>query len=268
MNRPDDLRKCLNTVFNSQETPDEVIVSDDSLEGKLAQEVVTHYPKVIYQEGPHKGLGANRNACIQKAKGDYLIFIDDDVCVSPHFLGTARKIIAKINTQVIVTGYEINYQSGREQPMVKIVPHNPDFWGFQRIPINNNYRAIVINATIFPSSLFKQALFDEHLRYGSEELDMAQHAIALGYQIIYKDSLFVEHYPSPINRNYYEQFIHASRLYATVKAYWQYEKSLIKTLIYLLLAPLQLLGSAILRGNFLALQQAVKSIFLAGSYLF
>ncbi len=267
MDRPNDLDRCLKSIFLGQEIPDEIIVSDDSLDGALNQSIMAKYPQVIYQEAPHQGLGANRNACIHKSRGDYLIFIDDDVYISSDFIKTARRIISQSNANLIITGYEINYKFGKQQG-IKIVPHNPDFWGFQKVPVNNNYRAVVINASIFPRLLFQQALFDEHLRYGSEELDMAQHAIALGYQIIYEDSLFVEHYPSSINRSHYEQFIDASRLYATAKAYWQYEKSLLKTLNYLFLAPLHLVGSAIKQGNLLAIKKAIKSIFLAGSYLF
>ena len=70
-----------------------------------------------------------------------------------------------------------------------------------------------------------------------------------------------------MNREKYEQFIHASRLYATAKAYWQYERSPLKTLAYILLAPLQLAGSAVRRGNISALLSAFQSTVLAGRYL-
>jgi GT2 family glycosyltransferase len=125
----------------------------------------------------------------------------------------------------------------------------------------------VINSTIFPRSLFEKAVFDENLRYGSEELDMAQHAVALGYKIVYEDSIYVDHYSSPVNREQYKRFINASRLYTTVKAYWQYERSLPKTLSYIILSPLQLLGSAVRRGDARAIWGAFQSTALAWRYL-
>lgn len=269
MNRPEDLNRCLDSVFRSNGMPDEIIVSDDSPDGSPTQVVVAQYPGVIYQEGPHRGLGPNRNACIYSGKGSHIIFIDDDVRVSPEFFVIARQLIASADSKTIITGYEMNYGGGGrwEGEIKKIVPQNPDFWGFQKLPVSKDYGAIVINATIFPHLLFEQALFDEHLRYGSEEIDMAQHALSLGYRIVYEDCLYVEHHPSAVNREQYEQFIHASRLYATVKTYWQYERSPLKTMTYILLAPLQLAGSAIRRGNIPDLWRAFRSTFLAGRYL-
>lgn len=263
MNRPDDLDRCLKAVFQSSILPDEVIVSDDSLDSQPAQSVVANYPGVIYQQGPRRGLSPNRNACIRASKGSHIIFIDDDVCVPPNFFATARKIIDRCDDRAIVTGYEIKHGEKTE----KVVPHNLDFWGLQRVPVRDDYRAIVINSTIFPRRLFQQASFDENLRYGSEEIDMAVHAVAMGYRIVYDNSLYVDHYPSPINREQYQQFIHASRLYATLKSYWQYERSAFKALAYLLLAPLQLAGSSFRRNGLRGLRESFNSIALAGRYL-
>ncbi|NJO39553.1 MAG: glycosyltransferase [Cyanobacteria bacterium CRU_2_1] len=269
MNRPDELNHCLESVFQSAEKPDEVIVSDDSPDNQPVQAVITQYPGVIYQPGPRRGLSANRNACIRSATSSHIIFIDDDVCVPSAFFTVARKLITSSDPKTVITGYEMNH--GREERWQgegqKIVPHNADFWGLQRVPVNDDYRSIVINSTIFPRTLFEQAQFDEHLRYGSEEIDMARHAISLGYRIVYQDALYVHHYPSSINREQYQRFVHASRLYATTKAYWQYEQSFIKTFAYLLLAPLQLVGSTVRKGDLNTSWRAIQAIAIAGRYL-
>ena len=266
MNRPDDLSRCLDSV-QSADKPDEVIVSDDSPDPQPTQIAVAKYPGVVYQPGPRRGLSPNRNACIRRATSSHIIFIDDDVCVPPGFFTVARELIAS-EPEKIVTGYELNHGGGgRWQGEVrKVTPNNADFWGLQRAPVDKEYRAVVINATIFPRSLFAKAEFDENLRYGSEEIDMAMHATSLGYQIVYKDNLYVNHYPSPINREQYQQFVHASRLYATTKAYLDYERSLSKTLAYVVLAPLQLAGSFAKRGGLAGIWQAYQATTLAARY--
>jgi len=264
MNRPGELNRCLESVFQSPEIPDEVIVSDDSPNGQPTQAIVSQYPEVVYQTGPRQGLGPNRNACIRSAKGSYIIFIDDDVRVSPDFFAIARRLITTADDQIIFTGYEINY--GDDQ-IRKVVPHNADFWGLQRVPATGEYHAIVINATVFPSSLFNKAFFDELLRYGSDEIDIARHATSLGYRIEFIDDLYVEHYPSSINRDTYRRFTHASRLYTTTKAYWQYERSFFKAFAYLILAPLQLVGSAVKQGRVQSVWDALQAIKLASAYL-
>ncbi|MEP0914008.1 glycosyltransferase family 2 protein [Leptolyngbya sp. GB1-A1] len=265
MNRPDELSNCLRSVFESTELPDEIIVSDDSLNGKPTQTVTSEYSTVIYQEGPHRGLGPNRNACIRRATGTHIIFIDDDVCVPPDFFTLARQGSAGPDAKRIITGYEMKHVQGKVH---KVRPHNADFWGLQRLPISYGCRAVVINSTIFPRDVFEKALFDELLRYGSEEIDMAHHATALGYQIVYQDNLYVNHYPSPINREQYQRFVHASRLYATTKSYWQYDRSIFKALAYVVLAPFQLIGSAAKTGNLKNMWGACQSISTAYSYIF
>lgn len=268
MNRPEELNNCLQSVVQSLDPPEEIIVSDDSVNPSLTEAIVVNYPEVDYQLGPRTGLGANRNACIKKAQGNYLIFIDDDVLVSANFFRIARQLISNCELQTLITGYELNHGGGGRWPgeIRKVVPHNPDFWGLQRLDVIKEYRAIVINATIFPHSLFKQALFDENLRYGCDEIDIAQHAKSLGYQIIYQDNFYVEHHPSPINRDQYQPFIHASRLYTTTKAYWFYENSVLKTLLYILLAPLQLMGSAIKQKDLPGVWGAMQATILASRY--
>jgi GT2 family glycosyltransferase len=271
MNRPDELKRCLESVFQSLEGPDEVIVSDDSTDPQPVQEVIHNFPSIIYKQGPRLGLGANRNTCIRCIKqGSYVIFIDDDVRVPEEFFTVARQLITSSDTKIIITGFEMNYGGGGrwEGEVRKVVPHNIDFWGFQHLPVLNQLRAIVINATIFPPTLFERALFDKNLRYGCEEIDMAMNAVALGYTIYYADSLYVYHYPSLTNRDSYKPFIDASRLYATTKAYWHYEKSIFKAMAFLLLAPLQLAGSAARRGNIPGMLKAFQSTALAYSYLY
>ncbi|HEY9832558.1 MAG TPA: glycosyltransferase, partial [Stenomitos sp.] len=66
MNRPDELDRCLESVFQSVEQPDEVIVSDDSPNSEPIQAIVAKYPGAVYQHGPRRGLGPNRNACIRR----------------------------------------------------------------------------------------------------------------------------------------------------------------------------------------------------------
>jgi glycosyltransferase involved in cell wall biosynthesis len=273
MNRPEDLDRCLRSIFQGgyphqvpDEIPDEVIISDDSPDPNPTQAVVANYSAkypVVYQAGPRSGLGANRNACIRRATGSHILFVDDDVCVPPDFMRTVRDLLTA-DPDCLITGHEINHGGGQGR---KVVPQNADFWGVQRLPVQQDYRSIVINATIFPRRLFDQARFDQHLRYGCDEIDIARHATALGYQIVYRDRLHVHHYPSNINRQHYQRFVHASRFYATTKAYWRYERSLLKAWIYLLLAPLQLAASGLKRGEWGMVWQVAQATITAYRYL-
>lgn len=264
MNRPIDLENCLNAIFKATCQPDEIIVSDDSQDGNPTQRVVDIFPEVIYQEGPHRGLGPNRNACIRSTTGDHLIFIDDDVCVATDFIQNVQALLAVVPEKTIITGYELNHLRGFPE---KIKPHNADFWGFQKVAVTDTYRSIVINASVFPSQLFQEISFDENLRYGCDEIDVAQHATALGYEIEYSDEIHVNHYPSPINRDHYKRFANASRIYIMTKSYWKYDKSIPKAVFFLIFSPLQIMGSSVRhrdKGQFL---DAFYSFKMAIGYL-
>jgi glycosyltransferase involved in cell wall biosynthesis len=195
MNRPDELHTALESVFAGSRVPHEVIVSDDG-DGS-ARSVAAAFPGVIYLEGPRRGLGANRNCCIAAATGDAIAFIDDDVTVHSKFIERAEQAI---KPRTVVTGWELNHSTN---PPRKISAHNASFLGFQSQDPGDALNAICINATVFPAPLFEQALFDEQIRYGYEEIDIARHATSLGWSIEYDDQLSVSHFPSPTNRESY-----------------------------------------------------------------
>jgi glycosyltransferase involved in cell wall biosynthesis len=228
MNRPDELRTALTSVFSGTRVPHEIIVSDDG-DGS-AQDVAAQFPGVIYLEGPRRGLGANRNHCINAASGEAIAFIDDDVVVHSRFIERAEQVISRGK---IATGWELNHLS---TPPRKVRAHNASFLGFQSREPRNQLNAICINATVFPTELFKHALFDEQIRYGYEEIDIARHATSLGWKIEYDDALSVSHFPSPTNRASYASALNVSRLYITHKAYKVYEARPLKAAAFNVIA--------------------------------
>ena len=267
-NRPNDLRRCLHSLsLSGPDGPEQVLVSDDSTDGPdadAARAVAGEWAGVTYQAGPRKGLGPNRNACLAAAHGTHLCFFDDDVVVPPAFWPAARQA-ARAHPHRVVTGRELNHN---QQPPYTVTPHNIDFWGLQRVPPGDGpLRAVVINACVWPAALFAEAGgFDALLRYGAEEVDMAQRAASSGFPIVYDDALWAEHFPSPAARENYGVLAHAARLYATARAYREYEHRPVKAALYDLLAPLQLLGSAAKSGRPAAVRSALQSIGMAWGY--
>lgn len=269
-NRPEDLERCLESVAQCDVQPFEIIVSDDSTDPEPTQAVTNRYPSVTYQRGPCLGLGPNRNACIRSAQGSHLIFTDDDVCVPSDFFAKATDLISQ-SPGAVITGYEMKHRSweGTAGTTKKVTPHNADFWGTMQVPVDEQpCCSVVMNSAIFPKSLFTQALFDECLRYGYDELDISRHAVSLGYPILYRDTLYVDHYQSLVDRKDNRRFVYASQMYTTAKAYFYYERSLPKALTYTLLAPLKITGSLVKREGPAAFMQGVKATALAYQYFF
>ncbi|MFB9312335.1 glycosyltransferase family 2 protein [Nocardioides plantarum] len=215
MNRPDELAVALDSVRRGTVQPHELLVSDD---GDGSAEAVARRFGATYQVGPRRGLGPNRNSVLDLATGDLVAFVDDDVIVSNEFVRESVSSSTKPNT--VMTGWELNFASTSPR---KVTPHNADFLGFQRVDPSGEFKSIVINATVFPASLFDHVRFDDRIRYGYEEIDISRQALKAGYRIEYNDLLWNEHHPASSNRDDYAQVLASSRLYLTYRAYRTYE---------------------------------------------
>ena len=90
LNRNKHLQKCLNSLINQTIKPDEIIIIDNSI-NKTAEDSILKYNKknkkitIRYFFEKRKGTTYARNLGILNAKGEYLLFIDDD-CVAEKSL--------------------------------------------------------------------------------------------------------------------------------------------------------------------------------------
>jgi len=91
-NRPDALKRCVESVFIQTRLPDEVIIADDG-SGSETLELVrwlqSNSPvKIVHvwQEDNGYQLARIRNRSFAAAKGDYLIQIDGDLILEKHFV--------------------------------------------------------------------------------------------------------------------------------------------------------------------------------------
>jgi GT2 family glycosyltransferase len=79
-NRAEELERCLNSLITQTGDPEniEIIISDDSDSLGQIQKYEQNPTKIIHLKGPQKGPAANRNYAAKIAKGEWLIFLDDD----------------------------------------------------------------------------------------------------------------------------------------------------------------------------------------------
>lgn len=264
-NRPVELRRCLDSISRSTVAVDQVVVSDDSTDGRTAELLRGSGGSVVYVEGPKSGLGANRNRALYAATGDYILFLDDDACLGEAFLERALACAtahgSNGNPCVIVTGCENNYGT-------IVRAHDQSFLGFQAVPYRASVglKTIVINSTLFPRALFDVVRFDENLVYGYDEVDIASQAISHGYRIVHADDAMNFHYPSTVNRAYYKPHMDVSRLYVTFKRYAVCEQSYLKAAGFALLAPVHCLAACAKRRGLSGLADACRTIAAAAHF--
>ena len=87
--RPVFLEQVVASVLAGDECPDEVVVIDQSREpNDHLMALAAESPGWLrYQWTTERGLSRGRNAGIRLARGDWLVFIDDDVVVCPEWFG-------------------------------------------------------------------------------------------------------------------------------------------------------------------------------------
>jgi GT2 family glycosyltransferase len=268
-NRPDNLRKALNSLEKSTYPVHEIIVSDDSTNTDTEIFIPSEYPRVKYSPGPRRGLGANRNNSLKSVTGSHVLFLDDDAVLDKHFLETAlADLKAYIGDRedelekTIVTGPQMDH--GR-----LMFPGDQDFLGFQKIPYKEGeaLKTVVINSAIFPENVFQQVLFDEKLVYGCDEVDFTTRAVKKGFRIKLCPKAINLHLPSLENRDFYKPYHEASRLYVTFKRYFSTEDNKLKALIYLFVASGHTLAHTLKIEGLRGISKAVQTFRLVSSYL-
>ena len=94
--RPEDLRKCLFSLSADQQrgAPSyELIVTDDSRTDASQILVSKEFAEASWGEGKKSGPAGNRNAGAARAKGEWIIFIDDDCIAQTGYLSAFGKAI-------------------------------------------------------------------------------------------------------------------------------------------------------------------------------
>jgi GT2 family glycosyltransferase len=102
--RPEDLRICLNSLSKEiqlQSPSYEIIVTDDSKSDESRKMVEKEFPDVSWGKGKQNGPAGNRNAGVDRAKGEWIVFLDDDCIAQESYLKAyANAIKANAGTQV------------------------------------------------------------------------------------------------------------------------------------------------------------------------
>ncbi len=255
--RPFELEKCLKSIEKSKTKPSLIIISDDSKDKEniiKSKKIISNFGKSLnikYVKGPRKGLGANRNNCLKfiEKDADYIHFLDDDALIEPNFYEIMLKKIKENirNKKIIYTGKEI-----RNGHIVE--PRNLDFFGYFNIETKKP-ETFVINATLFPKNLFNKIKFDELLKYGADETDIALKSKKIGYKVVYIKDAFVIHNHSKIGRKENEKYVNFSRSYVMLKRYAIFEKNILKFILYTLLAG----AKSISKGHFFSFWNALMS---------
>lgn len=89
------LPKCLASVFAQTYQPLEIIVVDDGSTDNTQEVLASYADRIVSIRQDNAGSNPARNRGLREAKGEYVIFCDADVTMSPNMLETMFEALAK-----------------------------------------------------------------------------------------------------------------------------------------------------------------------------
>jgi len=188
-NRQESLQRALNSVFQQDLLPDEVIVIDDGSTDATATMIKTEFPQVNYIYQENKGVSAARNTAIKQAKGEWIALLDSDDTWLPE----------KLSRQI---------QALQQAPDVKVC-HTEEIWIRNGVRVNAMNKHKKIGGWIFthclplcamsPSSILIHRTVFEDIGYFDEGLPACEDydlwlRLTAKYPVLFLDKPLINKY--------------------------------------------------------------------------
>jgi glycosyltransferase involved in cell wall biosynthesis len=202
-NREKELDICISNFYQSilKNSHIEVIVSNDFRNNEIDKSIQLKYPKVMFMNGPQKGPAANRNYAAKLAKGDWLIFLDDD-CIPQSAWFENYEIAINNNISLILEG--------------KTIPNSPKQSYDQVSPINLvGGKLWSCNFAIQKKLFFTLNGFDENYPFSTmEDIDFKERAKLVSNFYFTNESIVVHPWRKRIAFKNFKLRIQSQRYFA------------------------------------------------------
>lgn len=191
------LKKNLETIIKNSPQAQEIILADDaSSDDSLiyAKSVQKKYPKLkIISHKKNLGFGANTNDAINKATGELVVLLNNDIYPSPNYISYSLKHFK--NPDVFGVGFAESGHENWARFMWKggYLQHEPGVTDINKTHISGWVSG---GSSIVRKSLFqKLGGFDSIYKpFYSEDLDIGYRAWKSGYTLLWEPKCIVEHH--------------------------------------------------------------------------
>lgn len=114
-NKAEYVARCLNSIIEQDYTDFEIIIIDDGSTDESASIIKQFTDKRINLiHTVNQGVSAARNRGMAEAKGKYLLFVDSDDYISPHYLNNIMQTSSSCDVDLYVWGITKDYTNGRQ----------------------------------------------------------------------------------------------------------------------------------------------------------
>ncbi len=194
-NRPERLRSCLQSLseLNVGENAVQVIVVNDGSTAAYDSVVKAFGKKLdlVYVNQEKLGPAAARNAGAERARGRYLVFLDDDCTLPPDWM---RAAISRLRQDCATGGRTVNCLTKNlfSESSQMLIDYLYEYYNRD----SQNARFVTSNNLIIPRETFiGMHGFDvEFTDVGAEDRDLCDRLRQAGFQIVYSPEIVVRHF--------------------------------------------------------------------------
>lgn len=185
------LEKCVSSLVNQTLNDIEIILVDDGTpdtSGKLCDDFAKKDSriKVIHQE--NKGLCGARNTGVRSSTGEWISFVDGDDWIEPNAYEKLYNIGTKNNVDVVMFGYEKDYQSksvvmhyDKYFENEKVYNTKEDINYLQKMILNYN-----ANCAMAPTKFIRKSVIEKYNIYHDEKLRQGAEGIEFNIRLFSK----------------------------------------------------------------------------------
>lgn len=218
----------------------ELIIVDGQSRDRTLAMVKQHFPDVrVFLDGGN--LCRAREVGVRNAKGDYVFFIDSDICVTKDFFSKMLKDFDLDRMMGCVVAKFMPFPEYDESLIARyyrsLKPHvRGDISGFQE------YGATA--CTGFKAEAIQKCVFDHRFQKAAEDKHITRQVTELGYRLFFDASIYCEHIrPSTVWEEVKRYFQHGyyAPLYAKLHNDASFKRQMIGVMLYLISIALPLL---------------------------
>lgn len=207
------LRKCIDSLRNQTMKDIEIILVDDGTPdncGAICDEYSMKDDRIVVIHKDNEGVSIARNVGVEKATGQYIMFVDADDILDQRACEVSFKAISKKESDILIFKYTVSKELKSCTGNIEQVSDNKK--QFQIAVIDSNYN---IDNDEYPiaspwAKLFRRDFlcsnkieFFPHLKKAQDRVFML-HCLEFTKEIIFLDYMgyFYNEHPSSVCRNY------------------------------------------------------------------
>lgn len=219
-NRPEELFRCIESIRNQTIKPDEILILDNGSEKESSLINFEYLLKdcVIYSSDANLGCPGGRNFLIEKASGDFLLFVDDDGKLEINALMNGLNYFNIYKNLAVVTFRIIDDKTGkiRDGFSQNITPFLHHTFGGGSCLIKKDILKIT---GLYPTNFLRQG----------EEHDLAIRILDNGFKIIYAPDVILFHPLQKLSEETY--YLSQISTITTAWRYMPYHYAILRTII-------------------------------------